>query len=71
MTTKTPLSKTQYGLYVECVNHQGEVCYNLPYLYTLDGSLDGDRLCRAIESAVAAHPTLFTRIALDDNGEPF
>ncbi len=71
MTTKTPLSKTQYGLYVECVNHQGEVCYNLPYLYMLDGSLDGDRLCRAIESAVAAHPTLFTRIALDDNGEPF
>ncbi len=71
MTTKTPLSKTQYGLYVECVNHQGEVCYNLPYLYMLDGSLNGDRLCRAIESAVAAHPTLFTRIALDDNGEPF
>ncbi len=71
MTTKTPLSKTQYGLYVECVNHQGKVCYNLPYLYMLDSSLDGDRLCRAIESAVAAHPTLFTRIALDDNGEPF
>ena len=70
MTTKTPLSKTQYGLYVECVNHQGEVCYNLPYIYILDGSLDGDRLCRAIEAAVAAHPTLFTRIELDDNGEP-
>ena len=71
MTTKTSLSKTQYGLYVECVNHQGEVCYNLPYIYILDGSLDGDRLCRAIEAAVAAHPTLFTRIVLDDNGEPF
>ena len=69
MTTK-PLSKTQYGVYVECANHSGEIYYNLPYLYTLDPSLDADRLCRAIETAVKAHPTLFTRIGLDDNGEP-
>ena len=69
--TKAPLSKSQYGLYVECVAHQGEVCYNLPYVYVLDGSLDGDRLCRAIESAVKAHPTLFTRIRLDGNGDPY
>ena len=35
------LSKAQYGIYAECAGHTGEVCYNLPYLYTLDGSLDG------------------------------
>ena len=68
--TKAPLSKSQYGLYVECVAHQGEACYNLPYLYVLDGSLDGNQLCRAIEAAVKAHPTLFTRIKLDDSGDP-
>ena len=66
-----PLSKVQYGLYVECVAHQGEACYNLPYLYVLDGTLDGDKLCRAIETAVAAHPTLFTRIKLNNEGDPF
>ena len=66
----SPLSKTQYGIYVECVNHSGEVCYNLPYLYTLDGSLDAERLCKAVETAVKAHPTLFTRITLNDEGEP-
>ena len=70
MMTKAPLSKTQYGIYVESVNHQGENCYNLPYLYILDGSLDGNRLCRAVEAAVAAHPTLFTRIELDEEGNP-
>ena len=70
MKTIAPLSKVQYGLYVECVAHQGEACYNLPYLYVLDGSLDEDRLCRAIESAVAAHPTLFTRIELNSDGDP-
>ena len=69
--TTAPLSKVQYGLYVECVAHQGEACYNLPYLYVLDGTLDGDMLCRAIETAVAAHPTLFTRIKLDENGDPY
>ena len=65
-----PLSKVQYGLYVECVAHQGEACYNLPYLYVLDGTLDGDKLCRAIETAVAAHPTLFTRIELNNECDP-
>ena len=70
MKTFAPLSKVQYGLYVECVAHQGEACYNLPYLYVLDGTLDGDKLCRAIETAVAAHPTLFTRIELNSEGDP-
>ena len=70
MKTSAPLSKVQYGLYVECVAHQGEACYNLPYLYVLDGSLDAERLRLAIETAVKAHPTLFTRIELNAEGEP-
>lgn len=70
MKTIAPLSKVQYGLYVECVAHQGEACYNLPYLYVLDGSLEEDKLKTAIETAVAAHPTLFTRIELNEQGDP-
>ncbi len=70
MKTSAPLTKTQYGLYVECVNHSGEPCYDVPFLYVLDGSLDEDRLRKAIETAVAAHPTLLTRIKLTDQGEP-
>ncbi len=69
MKTTAPLTKTQYGLYAECIEHQGEACYNIPYLYTLDGSLDGERLKTAIERAVAAHPTLFTRIGLNEQGD--
>ena len=70
MKTSAPLTKTQYGLYVECVNHQGEVCYNIPYLYILDGSQNEDKLKAAIEATVAAHPTLFTRIEQDEQGDP-
>ncbi len=65
-----PLSKIQYGIYAECVSHQGETCYNLPYMFVLDGSLDEDKLKKAIETAVAAHPTLFTRIAVNEQGDP-
>lgn len=52
------------------MNHMGEVCYNLPYIYQLDKELDSNQLRQAIETAVWAHPTLFTRIGLDDSGEP-
>ena len=70
MKQSAPLSKSQYGLYVECVNHAGQACYNLPYIYVLDKSLDVERLRQAVENAVWAHPTLFTRIQLNDDGEP-
>ena len=70
MKLTAPLTKTQYGLYVECVNHPGEPCYNVPCFYILDGSLDEERLRKAIETVVSAHPTLFTRIELTDQGDP-
>ena len=70
MKLSAPLSKSQFGIYVECVGHQGEAYYNLPYIYVLDPSLDGERLLAAIERVFKAHPTLFTRIELNEDGEP-
>ncbi len=70
MKISAPLTKTQYGLYVECQNHAAEPCYNVPCFYILDGSLDEERLRKAVETTVSAHPTLFTRIELTDQGEP-
>ena len=60
----------QYGIYAECVGQEDKPCYNTPYFYILDGSLDAARLCKAVETTVATHPTLFTRIELDSEGEP-
>jgi len=70
MKSSAPLTKSQYGLYVECMAHQGELCHNIAFLYELDPSLDEARLKSAIEAVVAAHPTLFTRIGLNGQGEP-
>ena len=66
-----PLTRSQYGIYAECVSHENEVFYNLPFLFVFDGSLNADRLCRAIETTIMAHPTFFTRIGVTDEGEPF
>lgn len=70
MKTSACLSKVQYGIYAECVGQEDKPCYNTPYFYILDGSLDAARLCKAVETTVATHPTLFTRIELDSEGEP-
>ena len=70
MKQSVPLSKSQYGIYAECVSRENEVFYNLPFLFVLDNSLDADRLCRAIETMLKAHPTFFTRIGVNDEGEP-
>ena len=70
MKQYAPLSKEQFGIYVESAAQKGEICYNLPYIYELDKSLDEKRLCMAIEKAFKAHPTLFTRIELNEEGEP-
>ena len=70
MKNTSPLSQSQLGIYVECMEHENEVFYNLPFLFVFDGSLDADRLCRAIETTIKAHPVFFTRIELSDEGEP-
>ena len=71
MKLSAPLSTSQFGIYVECASHIGEPFYNLPYIYVLDRSLDGERLLAAIETAFKSHPTLFTRIGLNEDGDPY
>ncbi len=67
MATKTaPLSQTQLGIYLDS---QEAGAYNGHFLLTLDNEIDMDKLARAIEKAVAAHPAIFVRI-VERDGEP-
>lgn len=65
-----PLSKTQTGIFVECMNRRGEIAYNNPFLYSLSPKVDADRFAKACTMAFAAHPNLFASIFTDDNGIP-
>ena len=66
-SNKIPLSQTQLGIYFESVR-MGGCAYNRHYLYTLDKSLDMERLAKAIEKTVQAHPYMEVRISQDSNG---
>ena len=52
-----PLTQTQSGILVESLSHPDTTIYNVPFLYRLSGKLDLARLKKAVEEAVAAHPS--------------
>ena len=60
-----PLTKTQLGIYAACMLDPENDSYQLPFLFRLDRHTDVDRLCRALEQTVAAHPALHCRIVPD------
>lgn len=61
-----PLSQTQLGIYLDCLNMQDAGAYNGHFLLMLDNGIDMNRLAAAIEKAVAAHPAIFVRIVERD-----
>ena len=65
-----PLSQTQLGIYVECMSQQGKALYNNALLYKLADDIDTDRLARACEAVVEAHPYIKTRLFVDEEGHP-
>ena len=66
ISRNVPLLQTQLGMYFESVRMGGSA-YNRHFLYTLDKSLDMERLAQAIEKTVQAHPYMEVRISQDTN----
>ena len=65
-----PLSQTQLGIFVECMSRQGEVAYNNGMLFQLNPAIDANRLSKACETVVKAHPYIKTRLFVDSQGYP-
>ena len=63
------LSRTQSGIYIECMNNPESTLYNLPFLGKLGGDIDVERLKVAIEKTIKAHPCLDTVLYTNDSGE--
>ncbi|MCR5682210.1 MAG: amino acid adenylation domain-containing protein, partial [Clostridiales bacterium] len=60
-----PLTQTQLGIYSACMMDPDNDAYQLPFLFRVSADTDTDRLCRALEAAIAAHPALRCRIIPD------
>ena len=64
-----PLSKTQEGIFVECVANPGSTMYNIPLLLEISKELDIPKLRESIVKAVEAHPFIRTRLFMNDSGD--
>ncbi|MBE6519057.1 MAG: amino acid adenylation domain-containing protein [Thermoplasmata archaeon] len=64
------LSKVQYGIYAECIQNPDSTRYNIPAIERMPDHMDVDRLVRAVDALVEAHPGLRTRVFADDSGQP-
>ncbi|MCI9446163.1 MAG: amino acid adenylation domain-containing protein [Lachnospiraceae bacterium] len=64
-----PLTQTQNGIFVECAANPGSTIYNIPFLFQLGENVDLERLKKAAEDTVEAHPYIKTTLYLDDDGE--
>ena len=64
-----PLSETQSGILVECILKPESTLYNIPYLFKLSEKVDPERLKKACEDTIDAHPYLKIKLFVDEEGE--
>lgn len=64
-----PLSQSQIGIYVTCMNQQEEGNYNIDILYKLNEDVDIERLAKALDKVIEAHPYVKSRLVTNDDGE--
>ena len=64
-----PLTKTQEGIFVECVSKVNSTNYNIPYLFKLDKRMDLEKLKEAVIKAIDNHPYLKSILYMNDNGD--
>ena len=63
------LTKTQMGIFAECLAHPGSTIYNIPIAYGLDPEIDIERLKKAVTTAFNAHPYAMARLTMNDSAE--
>lgn len=64
-----PLSKTQEGIFVECISKPDSTTYNIPFLFKLDKHVDLEKLKDAFIKTLDNHPYLKTVLFMNDNGD--
>ena len=68
---KSPLSQAQAGVYYACeTSVSDEFNYQNPVLFALTEDADLAKLQQAVYDALCAHPYLFSRVVVNDEGVP-
>lgn len=62
-----PLSKTQLGVYIDCMKNPYSTIYNIPSVITFSKSTDAQKLAGCIEQIIKAHPYITTGLTLEND----
>ncbi|MCQ2973441.1 MAG: amino acid adenylation domain-containing protein [Bacteroidales bacterium] len=62
-----PITKTQEGVFVECLSLPNSTIYNIPLLIKIDQSIDIQKLKSSIAKVVNAHSYIKTQFFYDEN----
>ncbi len=65
-----PLTRTQLGIYLECVTGGNETTYSSPYLMKADPAVTAEQLISAVQSVLTAHPSMKYIIRAGADGMP-
>ncbi len=68
---RTPLTKTQEGIFVECMARPAATTYNIPSLFRFEKPVKPERVAEAVRKTLAAHPYMMSRLETDESGEVF
>ena len=67
-----PLSQSQKGIYYACVTaSEAQVNYQNPVLFDLPREVAPEKVQLAVYEALCAHPSLASRIVMDEDGTPW
>ena len=68
---KFPLSQSQQGIYYACVtSSDSSANYQNPVLFDLPADVDLKKVQSAVYEALCAHPSLASRVVVDEEGTP-
>ena len=62
------LTKTQQGIFAECMAHPASTIYNLPFMYELKENFDVEQLKEAVCKAFNNHPYVLGRLFMAKDG---
>ena len=63
--TVAPLSFSQTGVYVDCVNNPDDTQYNIPWVLGFPVDTDTEQLRKAVQTVLTAHKHIFVRFEAD------
>ena len=67
--TEYPITKTQEGIFVECVSKPNTTNYNIPYLFKLPNTVDLNKLFDSVVKTIDNHPYLKTTLYMNNDGD--